>query len=104
MNRRALIITVFLVMKWIVIAQAVRVDPFSLPRRHARKSLNHPKLKGIVRQGQRCGALLAQGQKAKIVFAGDAFAHYTVVRVDQQNVCLTQGSQQITLTLDEKEN
>lgn len=97
------IITIMIMGK-VNIVQAIRLDPFSLPRCHARKSLAHPTLKGIVRQGQCCGALLVQGQKTKIVFAGDIFAGHAVVSVDQQNVCLTRGNQQITLTLEEKED
>lgn len=88
----------------VIVVQADRSDPFSLPLRYAKKSLAHPQLKGIVRQGQRCAALLARGQKTKIVFAGDTFGSYTVKKIDQQHVCLTRGADQITLILEKKEN
>lgn len=99
-----IIATTLLITASVTIIHAARSDPFSRPGRHAGKRLAHPMLKGIVRQGERCGALLAHGRETEIVFEGDNFASYTVKQVDQQQVCLIRGAQQIILTLEEKKD
>jgi len=101
MNRALLMIALSLL---VGIVQAERLDPFSLPQRHRHTSSMHPKIKGIIRSQERCGALLAQGRRTKVVFAGDVFAGYTVKQVEQNYVCLVRGVERVIIKLEKKEN
>ncbi len=103
-NRLFMIATTLLISGFQTIIHAARSDPFSQPGRHARKRLAHPIIKGIVRQGERFGALLAHGREIEIVVEGDIFASYRVKQVNQQQVFLLRGAQQVILTLEEKED
>lgn len=79
-------------------------DPFCLPRCITKntKKLSFSLL-GIVREGDRFGALIGHNKQSTIVFAQDIIVGYTVAQVTSEYVRLVREDEQIIVKLEHDE-
>lgn len=78
-------------------------DPFCLPHLVTKAAQDqHFVLQGIVRQGNRYGALLRHGKESSVVFIDDTCDGYMVTDVTLNQICLVQGAKRIVLKLEQE--